>query len=247
MKEINKKIWETKYNNSGAVLGKGIKGYDKHMLDLKFNLIRKYGKGKVVLDLCCGTGEYLYSELPLFKRAVGIDFSEKMLSIFRNRFNKIPSKLKIMQGDAREIPLKNESVDFVYSYSSLYYVPEVERAIGEIGRVLKSGGFAAFELGNFWSANTFITELNYRVYGWSKPFHISYPKMLRAIDKAGLKIVDQHTFQFFPTWGIPLIPWGVIKKLISHEKNGKMIDERISSLGLLKYFSFRHIFICQKK
>lgn len=190
MDEINKKIWETKYDDSGTIDSPNMTRYSRQMVALRFNLIRQYGYGKIVLDLCCGTGEYLTPEVANFKKGIGIDFSGKMLNIFQQKFNnRLPANLEIIEADTRKIPLGNSSVDFIYSFCSLYYVPRVDVAINEMGRILRQGGVAAFELGNFWSLNTPVCELNYKKYGWAKPFHISYSAMQSAIKNASLDII----------------------------------------------------------
>ena len=60
----------------------------------------------------------------------------------------IPTNLRLIEADATSLPLEKNSFDFAFSYASLYGVPNVEKAISEIGRVLKPGGYAVIELGN---------------------------------------------------------------------------------------------------
>jgi len=80
-----------------------------------------------------------------------------MLEIFRrNMAERSSPQLTIAGGDAGALPLKSRSVDFVFSYSSLYYVPNIGPAIREVGRVLRPGGHAALELGNLNSLNTLV-------------------------------------------------------------------------------------------
>lgn len=50
--------------------------------------------------------------------------------------------LNIFQGDARELPLPANSIDFIFTFAALEHIPEVERAFREMERVLKPGGFA---------------------------------------------------------------------------------------------------------
>lgn len=50
-------------------------------------------------------------------------------------------------GDATNIPLRSGSVDIVYSAMVFCYVPDKIKALTEVWRVLRPGGFAAIELG----------------------------------------------------------------------------------------------------
>ena len=192
-------------------------------------------------------GEYLIRFHKIFKNSIGIDFSNKMLSIFRKRLGKsVPDKMKIMYGDARDIPLKDSSLDFIYSYCSLYHIPDVKKVIREVGRVLREDGITILELGNYWSLNTLVCEYNYKKYGWAKPYHISYSAMKSYIRNSGMEIIDHRCFQILPLWGTPIIPWTYFKKILSIKIGGKMIDEIISGIWPIRYFAFRHIIICKK-
>lgn len=56
-----------------------------------------------------------------------------------------------VQSDATSLPLKNKSVDLVFSVSTLEHICHVERAIHEIWRVLKPGGLAYLKWSNYHS------------------------------------------------------------------------------------------------
>ena len=99
--------------------------------------------------------------------------------------------------------MKDRTLDFVYSYTSLYHVPEVEFSLSEIGRVLRPRGYAVIELGNLCSINTIVCKVQYH-HGWAKPYHISYPKMLQYLEQANLEIVEYRAFQLLNTLVTPI-------------------------------------------
>ncbi|MBU1919063.1 class I SAM-dependent methyltransferase, partial [bacterium] len=72
----------------------------------------------------------------------------------------------------------DKSFDFIFSYASLYHIPRVKNVVNEIARVLYPGGFAAIELGNLYSINTFAASALHIFKGLARPYHISYSKML---------------------------------------------------------------------
>jgi ubiquinone/menaquinone biosynthesis C-methylase UbiE len=248
----NKYIFDTKYTEEQLNLDSAaMRPYDKEMVKLRIDLVRRYGAGKTVLDLCCGTGSYLRIDDFQLVKAIGIDFSSKMLRIFKEKLGgEIPENLLLINGDARSIALQSGSIDFIYSFTSLYYVPDVSLAIREIARVLKPGGFAAFELGNQWSLNTYVCHAACRKGSVAKPFHVSRQEMLKMIQAAGLKIQKQRVFQLLPMWGgglwiRPLTDWRW-KWLMELKFRGRMLDELISGLWPLRSLAFRHLFLCQK-
>jgi len=252
-KNVNREIYDKNYSNENVTFANVILPYDRWMVKYRCLLIKKYGKNKDVLDLCCGTGSYLIPILNQVKQAIGVDFSATMLNGFlKNLDGELPANLNLIKADAIIFPLKDQSLDFVYSYTSLYHVPEIEFSLSEIGRVLRPGGYAVVELGNKYSINTIICEVQYH-HGWAKPYHISYPKMLQYLEKANLEIIDHRAFQLLNTLVTPvelffLFPFSnpLWKYIMGIEIRGRMLDEWVSSSRLLRNLAFRHIFVVRK-
>lgn len=251
---VNQAIYNKNYSDHNVRLAPKT-AYDRRMINLRFSLIDQYGTNKDVLDLGCGTGSYLIPKLDQVKSAVGVDFSSTMLAGFRSNLGQeYPAHLKLVEANAQNLPLTEDCVDFVFSYTTLYHVPKIENALKEVGRILRPGGYAALELGNLYSINTIICNYNYNNSGWAKPFHISYPKMQQYLQEAGLKLVKQHTFQLLNTYGAPkrlfyLYPlvsphW---KKVLGIQVGGQMLDEWISGSWPLRYLAFRHLFVVRKQ
>jgi len=94
----------------------------------------------VCIDVGCGTGFVTGFELPLYQMVVAVDISRKMLEIVKKRFGVFVS-LNLVICDAEFLPFKSEVADFVSVSSVLHHLPKPARAIEEIARVLKKGGF----------------------------------------------------------------------------------------------------------
>lgn len=250
---INREIINRNYSDESLRLKPATK-YDEEIIKLRFSYIKNYGVGKEVLDLCCGTGSYLIPVLDRVKNAVGVDFSSTMLAGFKKDLHgKIPSHLKIIEADARDLTLHNNSIDFVFSYTSLYTVPDVELVIKEVARVLRPGGHAVLELGNLWSLNFLVSMVQYKKSGWCKPFFVSYNNMHRYFKDAGLDVIKKHSFQLLPMYGAPrslfylrpfLSPFW--KKILGVKIGERILDDWISGSWPLKYFAFRHLFLLKK-
>ncbi len=250
---LNLDIYNTLYSDEHLSISKaGMDSYSREMTNIRFELIQRYGTGARVVDLCCGTGSYLLPSLQYFQEAIGVDFSSNMLNILKgNLENRMPRNLTILQEDARQLSIRSESVDFVFSFTSLYTVPHVGRAIAEIGRILRPRGIAVFELGNLWSLNTFVSKWAHAKQGIAKPFHITYPDMLRNIRDAGLTVLQTRVFQLLPMWGGPLWLRPLVdsrwRRVMEVKIGGRMLDERISSLWPFRFLAFRHLFLCEKR
>jgi len=100
------------------------------------------GNNLKILDVACGTGDMmLCMKKRLEKRNLsaefyGLDCSEEMLKLARR---KVPFA-KLTVGTAEEMPYPDESFDVVSVAFGLRNFSNREKAIGEIGRVLKPGG-----------------------------------------------------------------------------------------------------------
>jgi ubiquinone/menaquinone biosynthesis C-methylase UbiE len=249
----NRAIYATRYTPDQLRLRHGT-AYDRWMIQYRLGLIERYGRGQDVLDLCCGTGEYLIPALGLVKRAVGVDFTRRFLEAFRGSLNgELPANLSLVEGDATRLPFQDGSFDFVFSYCSLYSVPRVDAALREIGRTLRPGGHAAVELGNLHSLNTVVVNAHHRENGWTKPCHIPYADIRRFVRQAELEPVEWRAFQLLPMYGPPrrlrflyplLSSWW--KTPMGVAIGGKMLDEWVSSVWPLRYVAFRHFLVLKK-
>lgn len=106
-----------------------------------------------ILDLVQATSETSFLEpgvgtglnvLPLVKRGypvTGIDVSGEMLDQLRQKFGEIPQNLTLIQTDASQLPLADQSFDVVLTVHMVHTVADCRRFLDEIDRVLKPGGF----------------------------------------------------------------------------------------------------------
>ncbi len=128
-------LWADTYDNTG----------DNALLFAEFSAVRpligsSLRNGKSILDAGCGTGRYsdlLQRSQP--RTHVAIDFAPKMIEKLRS---KILPESSIFPEIARleQLPLKDETFDFVLCTLVLGHVVELNRAVAELSRVLLSGG-----------------------------------------------------------------------------------------------------------
>jgi ubiquinone/menaquinone biosynthesis C-methylase UbiE len=103
-------------------------------------LIADRGGKLTVLDLACGTGNYMVRQVAAFPGPgiewIGVDKSEDMLA--RARTKGLPARLIL--GDAAAIPLGDASVDYVKLRFAFHHFVDKARAAEEVRRVLRPGG-----------------------------------------------------------------------------------------------------------
>lgn len=90
-----------------------------------------------VLDHCCGDGFVAGEAFPGVLLDAGVDISRKQLAAARARGNY--SDLKWADGGV-ELPYAEKTFTTVVNNSGIEHIPDLDRAISEIARVLKPGG-----------------------------------------------------------------------------------------------------------
>jgi len=95
----------------------------------------------VCVDLACGTGDiaFLLAEKYPAGRIVGIDLTEPMLALARQRSNSI--NIEFVRQDMGATDFTDESADIVTGGYAVRNAAELSQAFLEIHRILKPGGF----------------------------------------------------------------------------------------------------------
>lgn len=96
--------------------------------------------GKLVLDLGCGAGIDSAEFARSGASVVSVDFTKTAVTLTQNLLKeaKLPAEVKL--ADATSLPFEKETFDCVYCFGLLHHIPDVEKAVSEIHRVLKPGG-----------------------------------------------------------------------------------------------------------
>lgn len=110
-----------------------------------------------LVDLGCGTG----ANLPMLRQAIGssgevfgLDFSALALQFAGDQVNL--SNLYLSQGDAMQLPLRDCVADCVTMLDVLEHLPDDDKALSEVFRILKPGGVLVLSVPAYqhlWSAH----------------------------------------------------------------------------------------------
>jgi len=129
--------WSNEYDNTLGNIS-----HHQGLLDLVVTLSDVKDNSKI-LDIGCGTG---LLSLKFLQSAdcfiVGIDVSKEMLSIFKNKIDKLNLKKKITckSMDAASLKFNNNTFDIVASTVTLHHLKEKQRPLRKIYNILKPGG-----------------------------------------------------------------------------------------------------------
>ncbi len=109
-----------------------------------------------ILDLGCGEGRHALTAFMLEDiESVGVDLNLSDLKTVRTRFEefKTPNtknrSLQLSVADGKNLPFENETFDKVICSEVLEHVPNYRDVLGEIVRVLKTGGVFAASVPRF--------------------------------------------------------------------------------------------------
>jgi demethylmenaquinone methyltransferase/2-methoxy-6-polyprenyl-1,4-benzoquinol methylase len=92
-----------------------------------------------ILDLCTGTGDLaglLKTQYP-DAQVTGIDFSNNMLKIAKEKY----SDIEFLEADCTQLPFEDEQFDLCVISFGLRNTEDIQKALNEIHRVLKKGGY----------------------------------------------------------------------------------------------------------
>jgi ubiquinone/menaquinone biosynthesis C-methylase UbiE len=107
---------------------------------------RQVVEGKVVLDIGCGGGNSSAIFGYFGANYIGIDHSPHAAMYALRHLKAVGGNGFTIQGNAESLPIRDESIDVVYSNGVLHHTPNFSTAMDEAHRVLKPGGKAVIAL-----------------------------------------------------------------------------------------------------
>ena len=103
-----------------------------------YRRISKLVRGKEVLELATGPGALAKRIAPVTKHMLATDYSEGMIAEAKK--GACPNNLCFEVADALSLPYADASFDAVVIVNALHLLPEPERALREMARVLRPDG-----------------------------------------------------------------------------------------------------------
>ncbi len=130
---MNKKTWDLY-----APIYKRAMKADQKIYDFMYQRIPEQVRGKEVLELATGPGLLAKRIAPAAKSVLATDYSDGMIAEAKK--GACPENLRFEAADAMALPYDDHSFDAVLIANALHIVPDPEKALSEIDRVLRPGG-----------------------------------------------------------------------------------------------------------
>jgi ubiquinone/menaquinone biosynthesis C-methylase UbiE len=163
----------------------------KYLTHLETDFISKAidpSKTGVVIDVGAEAGRFslMAAKSSITVTAIDIDaYSLRRLKL-KNK------NVAVIQADARKIPFKNESFDGVIMVEVLDYIPQLDEAMGECYRILKSGAPLVLSFGNQSSLKAKLRGLR------GKSYQHSYMKVTRCLVQTGFEVTGRLGYSWLP-------------------------------------------------
>ena len=211
-----------------------------------------------ILELGCGNGLLWKNNEESINETLSItlsDFSEGMLLCAKQNINNENIKYEII--DIQNIPYENESFDIIISRHMLYHVPDIDKALSEVKRVLRPGG--KFYVST--NGKEHMQELETLVTGYDKNINFDLQKYANKFgiengDKFLKKYFSNVTFEEFNGEIVvdnaePVVSYilstNVARKSIFEEHSldsfNKYVETEIDKVGAIKITTNTGIFI----
>ena len=111
---------------------------DQKVYDYMYERIPEVIRDKEVLEIATGPGLLAKHVAPAAKSMIATDYSDGMIAEAKKGEN--PANLTFEIADAMNLPYDDNSFDSVIIANALHIVPDPEKVLHEINRVLRPGG-----------------------------------------------------------------------------------------------------------
>jgi len=100
-----------------------------------------------ILEIGCGRGIALpvLDRLCSPRQLAGLDIDEELLVEAADHLRELGTEAELHHGDVRRMPFADEAFDVIIDFGTLYHIARPQDALGEIARVLASGGTFVYE------------------------------------------------------------------------------------------------------
>lgn len=181
---MNKKTWDLY-----APIYKRAMKADQKIYNYMYRRIPERIRDKEVLEIATGPGLLAKHVAPYAKTMIATDYSDGMIAEARK--GDCPETLRFEVADAMALPYPDNSFDVVLIANALHIVPDPEKVLSEIDRVLRPGGLLiapnfvehkGTALSRIWSGILVLAGVRFE-HQWSAEEYIAF------LEKNGWKVV----------------------------------------------------------
>jgi ubiquinone/menaquinone biosynthesis C-methylase UbiE len=154
--------------------------------------------GKTLLEIGCGRGgfsNYVGKNFPQINKLYACDYSVSGVQIGKEKYGTFNNRVEWKQQDIMNMEFADNSIDVAISCETIEHIPDSNKGIKELARVIKPGGYLIltcpnyFNLFGIWCAYRKIIGKPYDEGGQPFVKYILMPFIYAKIKRAGFKII----------------------------------------------------------
>jgi 2-polyprenyl-6-hydroxyphenyl methylase/3-demethylubiquinone-9 3-methyltransferase len=206
-----------------------------------------------LLDVGCGGGVLAEEFVKLGCQVTGIDIAEESIKVARAHSQTEGLSIEYKIESAEQLSFDNESFEVVSCCDTLEHIPEWEKVIAEVTRVLKSGGLFLFDTINRTSKSKSTFVFGLQEWSYTKLFprethiwemFITPAELTAALEAHGLRMGDLRGGE------IAASPLATLREVRRHKRGkinvaelGRRLELKLSddlSLNYLGYAIMSH-------
>ncbi len=147
---------------------------------------------KRILEIGCGSGEWLYKRKMEGNEVYGIEIDQGAIKIAKE------NGLNVFFGSLKEAKYQSEFFDWIHMSEVLEHLYDPLKTLKEVKRILKKGGKCTINVPNFSSLDAILLKGAWRELDVPRHlFHFTPITIEKVISRAGLKIIGKE-FYYFP-------------------------------------------------
>ncbi len=189
-------------------------GLDQNWRRLTLDRIR-VGRGDLVLDVACGTGDFAEMCRERGARVIATDYAARMLDHAGSR----GLAGLLVRSDAMRLPIRSASCDAVVCGFALRNFAKLQPAFDEMARVLRPGGRVG------------LLEVDKPDNGFVRFGHSLY--FDRVVPLVGRVLADRKAYSYLPESAAYLPPWSKMKRMLERAGFADVRHER-AMLGAIQ-------------
>jgi SAM-dependent methyltransferase len=186
-------------------------------------------QGRQIIDVGTGTGRGAFLLSAAGAQVTGIDASEQMLAIARQRAQETGARVEFAAGDAHDIHFGDRAFDIAVCLRVLMHTPRWRRCIAELCRVADRGVVLDYPSATSTAvAQSMVRKLLHPLGLASEPYRVfSHGQIRRELEANGFRIISIHR-QFV----LPI----AIHKAVGSRRFTEVSEQWLSRAGLLRLF-----------
>jgi ubiquinone/menaquinone biosynthesis C-methylase UbiE len=171
---------------------------------ISFGEFEKFA-GKRTLEVGVGLGADHQKLAEAGASLFGVDLTARAIGHTKRRFELFGLKSALQMADAENLPFADSTFDAVYSWGVIHHSPNTQKAVDEIFRVLKPGGFVKVMIYHKYSMVGYMLWARYALFAmkpWRSLEYVYHHHLESPGTKAYSRAAAQRLFRGFEVQSI---------------------------------------------